>query len=75
MSINFAEFLTVSQAARDAKLTDRRIRSFIADGRIKAQSWAGSYLIPRDEWARFKALVRQPGNPNFTRKTRAKSEK
>lgn len=75
MSINFAEFLTVSQAARDIKLTDRRIRVFIKEGRIKAESWAGSYLIPRDEWARFKSLDRQPGNPTLRRKTRAKVKK
>lgn len=71
MSINFADFLTVDQAARLAKLSPVRMRVLCRQGRLKTQMFSGAYLIPKAEFERFQATPRPPGNPSFRGKNKS----
>jgi len=56
---NQDEFLTVSDAAREASLSKDSIRDYVDKGKIKAVRTAGGIrLIPRAEVAKF---VRERG--------------
>ncbi|MEA2009719.1 MAG: helix-turn-helix domain-containing protein [Actinomycetota bacterium] len=55
--------LSVAETAAILGVSDRRIRSMIADGLLAAERVGGRWILTDTEVARLKALRRQPGRP------------
>lgn len=56
--------ITVEQAAKQLKISARRVRALIAAGRIKAEKMGRDWIITDVSGAK----TRTPGNPNFLRR-------
>lgn len=58
-----SDVLTVSQCAEMLGLTNRRVRVFIATGRLPAFRLASLYLVRREDLLEFAQHPRRPGRP------------
>jgi excisionase family DNA binding protein len=55
--------LSVNEAAAALGVSDRRVRTMIADGLLAAERVGGRWILTDTEVARSKALRRKPGRP------------
>lgn len=55
-----ASMLTTIDAAKKIGVTDARIRQIIADGRLKADKFGGSFVIAEKDLAKYKPNKRGP---------------
>lgn len=56
-------FIGVTQAAKYLRLNPRRVRVFIAEGRLPARMFAGAYVIDGERLRQFAEKPRPTGQP------------
>ncbi len=63
-------YITTNEAAGELGVTRQRVLQLIQDGRLKAEKFAGVYMIPRDALSNIegKPLGRPPGKVSTANK-------
>lgn len=56
-------YLTVAEVASSLKLTPRRVRKIVQDGRLTAVKIGNMWMITRESLAAFKSKPRKAGKP------------
>jgi hypothetical protein len=70
MAILSGEWLTISEASHELRLSTGRIRQLILEGRLAAREVnARLKVIAREELERFKAIERPTGQPGHSKKS------
>ncbi len=57
------EWILLSDAADELKVTPERVRQFIYEGRLEAKRMGHFWVVERKELIQFKKLPRRTGNP------------